>query len=77
MPPEITAVWVKSLASCIFRWLINVEGSEELRKMPGVSVSRISFSALRAAAISPATVSALILYDWPSLSAATLAITGI
>ena len=55
---------------------ISDDGSSRSRRIPGVSVSRISFSACRAAASSPATVSALMLWAWPSRSAATEEITG-
>jgi len=46
-------------------------------KIPGVSVSKINFSALVAAAISPATKSALILCFIPSIVEPILEITGI
>ena len=54
---------------------VNVgRGSDDT--LYAVSVSKINFSAWRAAASSPATVSALMLWAWPSPSAATLEITG-
>mmetsp|Transcript_4522 Transcript_4522/g.11239 ORF Transcript_4522/g.11239 Transcript_4522/m.11239 type:complete len:336 (-) Transcript_4522:56-1063(-) len=52
------------------------EGTSLSRMTPGTSVMRMSFSACRAAAISPAAVSALMLSAWPPSPLATVATTG-
>uniref|UniRef100_A0A7N0VKN9 Uncharacterized protein n=1 Tax=Kalanchoe fedtschenkoi TaxID=63787 RepID=A0A7N0VKN9_KALFE len=76
IPPPIfpsSTIFLTPLMSTSFT---KLAGSSRLAKIPGTSVSRISFSTPSAAATSPATVSALMLYDCPVSSAATDAITG-
>ena len=76
MPAFTIPLSINSLASYRRIFSNNEEVSFSFFKIPGVSVKRINFSAPRAAASSPATVSALILCDLPSDELATLEMTG-
>mmetsp|Transcript_62274 Transcript_62274/g.197181 ORF Transcript_62274/g.197181 Transcript_62274/m.197181 type:complete len:244 (+) Transcript_62274:512-1243(+) len=76
MPPARMPSVMSFLVPAMSVSVTRVPTSSLSMRMPGTSVISTSFSAFRAAAISPAAVSALILRAWPVGSAATDAITG-
>mmetsp|Transcript_37436 Transcript_37436/g.105685 ORF Transcript_37436/g.105685 Transcript_37436/m.105685 type:complete len:255 (+) Transcript_37436:257-1021(+) len=76
MPPYMMPSPWSSLHSRILSFLYRLPMSSLSFITPGTSVMRMSFSACRAAAISPAAVSALMLRAWPPSPEATVAMTG-
>ena len=76
MPPAMMPSSTNSLHRRMLSDANLVAGSSLSRSTPGTSVIRMSFSARRDAAISPAAVSALTLSAWPWPSVATDAMTG-
>mmetsp|Transcript_18574 Transcript_18574/g.25749 ORF Transcript_18574/g.25749 Transcript_18574/m.25749 type:complete len:270 (+) Transcript_18574:281-1090(+) len=77
MPPTMMPLSVSWRISLMEAFEMIVLTSSLSSMIPGTSVIRMSFSAPRPAAISPATVSALMFSAFPSESEATLATTGI
>ena len=77
MPFDTIFWFIKSLACLRFICSNKLLLFSASFSIPGVSVSKINFSALIAAAISPATKSALILCEMPSIVAPILEMTGI
>mmetsp|Transcript_8066 Transcript_8066/g.24146 ORF Transcript_8066/g.24146 Transcript_8066/m.24146 type:complete len:200 (+) Transcript_8066:942-1541(+) len=76
IPPAITSLSIRPRVVWMSSSLYRVPTSSLSSMTPGTSVIRMSFSAPRLAAISPAAMSAFTLRDCPFSSEATEAMTG-
>src|SRR4051794_32542092 len=77
MPPVRTPSSTITRNAFASTWLMSDDGTSTSPSRPSTSVRYTTFSAPSASAIAPATVSALMLYDWPARSAPMVDTTGI